>query len=47
MLKEIGEIARRDIERFLGHQVFLDLHVKVRPGWRGDKEWLQRLGYRR
>jgi GTP-binding protein Era len=47
MLKEIGEIARRDIERFLGHQVFLDLHVKVRPGWRGDREWLQRLGYRR
>jgi GTP-binding protein Era len=47
MLKEIGEIARRDIERFLGHQVFLDLHVKVRAGWRGDKEWLQRLGYRR
>ena len=47
MLKEIGENARRDIERFLGHQVFLDLHVKVRPGWRGDKEWLQRLGYRR
>ncbi len=47
MLKEIGEMARRDIERFLGHQVFLDLHVKVRAGWRTDKEWLQRLGYRR
>ena len=47
MLKEIGENARRDIERFLGHQVFLDLHVRVRPGWRGDREWLQRLGYRR
>jgi GTP-binding protein Era len=47
MLKEIGENARRDIERFLGHKVFLELHVKVRPGWRGDREWLQRLGYRR
>jgi GTP-binding protein Era len=47
MLKEIGELARRDIERFLGHQVFLDLHVRVRAGWRGDREWLERLGYRR
>jgi GTP-binding protein Era len=47
MLKEIGENARRDIERFLGHQVFLDLHVRVRAGWRGDREMLQRLGYRR
>jgi GTP-binding protein Era len=46
MLKEIGENARRDIERFLGHQVFLDLHVRVRAGWRGDREWIQRLGYR-
>jgi len=47
MLKEIGELARRDIERFLGHQVFLDLHVRVRPGWRGDREWLEHQGYTR
>ena len=47
MLKEIGELARRDIERFLDHMVFLELHVKVRAGWRADKEWLERQGYRR
>lgn len=46
MLKEIGRIARQDIERFLEHPVFLELHVKVRENWRGDPEWLQRLGYK-
>ncbi len=44
MLKEIGKEARGDIERFLGHPVFLQLHVKVR-GWRDDDRWLRRLGY--
>jgi len=46
-LKEIGELARRDIEKFLSHQVFLDLHVRVHAGWRGDRVWLERQGYRR
>jgi len=46
LLKEIGEHARKDIERFLDHGVFLELHVKVREGWRTDREWLERLGYR-
>lgn len=45
MLKEIGALARRDIERFLDHPVFLELHVKVREKWRDDQQWLQRLGY--
>lgn len=44
-LKEIGELARKDIESFLGRPVFLQLHVKVREKWREDKNWLQRLGY--
>ncbi len=46
MLKEIGALARRDIERFLDHPVFLELHVKVREKWRDDQQWLQRLGYK-
>ena len=46
MLKEIGLLARREIERFLEHPVYLELHVKVRENWRGDKTWLSRLGYR-
>ncbi len=44
MLKNIGQEARSDIERFLDHPVFLELHVKVR-GWRDDEQWLRRLGY--
>ena len=44
-LKSLGEKARRDIEKFLGHQVFLELHVKVRENWRGEEAWLNRLGY--
>jgi GTP-binding protein Era len=45
MLKDLGAQARRDIEVFLGHPVFLELHVKVREKWRDKPEWLQRLGY--
>lgn len=44
-LKEIGRLARKEIEDFLQHPVFLELHVKVREGWRGDDLWLRRLGY--
>jgi GTPase len=46
MLKEIGLLARREIEQFLEHPVYLELHVKVRENWRGDKNWLARLGYK-
>jgi GTP-binding protein Era len=45
MLKDIGQAARVDIEQFLDHPVFLDLHVKVREKWRDDEQWLRRLGY--
>ncbi len=46
LLKEIGRRARADIEAFLGKKVFLDLHVKVREGWREKEEWVKRFGYR-
>jgi len=45
-LKKIGRQARADIEKFLEYPVFLDLHVKVREGWREKEEWVKRLGYR-
>lgn len=45
MLKEIGRLARADIERFLEHRVYLELHVKVKEHWREDKTWLERQGY--
>jgi GTP-binding protein Era len=44
-LKAIGSRARREIERVLGHQVFLDLHVKVLKEWQRDPKALQRLGF--
>ncbi len=43
-IKEIGMRARPEIEYLLGHPVFLDLTVKVRPRWRRDQEMLERLG---
>jgi GTP-binding protein Era len=44
-LKTIGSRAREEIERVLGHQVFLDLHVKVLKEWQRDPKALQRLGF--
>lgn len=45
-LKQIGELARVEIEKFLGRSVFLELHIKVREKWRDSDTWLKRLGYR-
>jgi GTPase len=45
-LKEVGELARKEIEAFLGRPVYLELQVKVREQWRKKKEWLKRFGYR-
>ena len=44
-LKTIGSRARQEMERVLGHQVFLDLHVKVLKEWQRDPKALQRLGF--
>jgi GTPase len=44
-LKALGFDARKEIEAFLGHEVFLELHVKVREQWREQPQWLRRLGY--
>lgn len=42
-VKEVGSAARAQIEALLGARVFLDLKVKVRPGWRGDARFLAEL----
>jgi GTP-binding protein Era len=44
MVKDIGVRARPEIEALLGHPVFLELFVKVRPRWRRDEATLERLG---
>lgn len=44
-LKRIGEIARSEIERFLGRPVYLELFVKVMRAWRSEDSKLKQLGY--
>jgi GTPase len=44
MIKAIGTAARRESERELGCQVYLDLSVRVRRDWRADEGSLDRLG---
>jgi GTPase len=44
MIREIGTRARPEIEALLGHRVFLELQVKVKPRWRRDERLLERLG---
>ena len=44
-LKEIGSDARREMERLLGAKVFLQLHVRVEPGWTRTTKGLRRAGY--
>ena len=44
MIREIGTRARPEVEALVGHPVFLELVVKVRPRWRRDQQTLERLG---
>jgi GTP-binding protein Era len=44
-LKEIGQMARVEVESLIGSRVFLELWVKVRPKWRKKEEDLRQLGY--
>jgi GTP-binding protein Era len=43
-IKRIGSEARHDVERLLDARIYLDLKVKVTPGWRNDPRFLERLG---
>lgn len=47
MLKKIGTAARLQIERMLGARVFLELYVKVEPGWRDSRRFVEELDWRR
>jgi GTP-binding protein Era len=44
IVREIGRRARPEIELLLGHPVYLELRVKVKPRWRRDEALLERLG---
>ncbi|MCK9342005.1 MAG: GTPase Era [Synergistaceae bacterium] len=44
-LKTIGMAARKELEEKFGYPIYLQLWVKVKPGWRKSQEELRRLGY--
>ena len=45
MIKQVGSLARKDIEEFLQQKVFLELFVKVKNKWRDDDLKLKEYGY--
>jgi len=45
MLKKIGELARADIERFMGTKVYLQTWVKVKDNWRDSTALMRNFGY--
>ena len=44
-IREVGQVARKKIEGFVGDSVYLDMWVKVLPNWRRSTSALERLGY--
>ena len=46
-LKEIGTAARLELESLLGKKVFLEMFVKVKPGWRESEAFVQELDWKR
>lgn len=46
MLKEIGTLARGDMEEFLGKKVYLSTYVKTLKNWRDEEKYFVELGLR-
>jgi GTP-binding protein Era len=45
-LKKVGTEARKDLEKFFGKKIFLELYVKVNKNWRSSNRELRRFGYK-
>lgn len=45
MIKQLGTMAREDMEKFLQQKVFLQLFIKVKPKWRDNELQLKEYGY--
>jgi len=46
MLKQIGTLARREMEELFERKIYLSLHVRVEPGWRENRAFLNTLDWR-
>ena len=46
MMKRIGMDARADLEKLLETQVHLETRVKMLKNWRGNEQFMRRLGYK-
>ncbi|SJL34199.1 GTPase Era [Porphyromonas gingivalis] len=44
-IKRVGSMARRDLERFFGKKIFLEIFVKVEKDWRNRDNLLRAFGY--
>jgi GTP-binding protein Era len=44
-LRQVGTVARAQIEALLGTPVYLDLHVKIAKDWQRDPKQLRKLGF--
>ena len=44
-LKRVGVESRKDLEKFFGKQIHIELYVKVNKNWRSNQNQLKRFGY--
>jgi GTP-binding protein Era len=44
-IKQLGIETRKEIEKFLGQKIFLELFVKVKEKWRDNETYLKEYGY--
>ena len=45
MLKQVGTLARRDIQELVGRQVYLELFVKTIKNWKEKEKYLIEFGF--
>lgn len=44
VIKNVGTLARQELESTLGKKVYLELKAKAKPGWRQDTQILRQMG---
>jgi GTP-binding protein Era len=44
-IKKMGTLARKDIEKFVGKKVYLEITVKISKDWRDNEKQLKKFGY--